>query len=147
MRPGVDYIGVGVGAVISDDDGRLLLALRGPGAQNERGMWEFPGGAVEYGETLQAALRREMREEFGIEVEVKELLEVADHLLPAENQHWVSPTFLCRICSGVPAVREQEKCSAVGWFFPDRLPENLSVVTRGNLACYLKHFDRSGHAR
>lgn len=61
MKRGVDYIGVGVGAVIVDDEGRLFLARRGPQAKNERGLWEFPGGSVEFGEKLAQALTRNER--------------------------------------------------------------------------------------
>ena len=44
MRKGVDYIGVGVGAIIYDRDNRVFLAKRGKEARNETGKWEFPGG-------------------------------------------------------------------------------------------------------
>lgn len=75
---------VGVGAVIVDERGRLFLARRGPEAKNERGLWEFPGGSVELGETLANApkvrvLQREMREEYGVEIAVGDLLDVVDH--------------------------------------------------------------------
>jgi len=93
VKRGIDYIGVGVGAIITDSQGRLFLARRGIKAKNERGLWEFPGGSVELGETMAAALRREMREEFGIEITVGELLDVVDHILKQEGQHWVSPLF------------------------------------------------------
>ncbi len=69
MQRGIDYIGVGVGAIIVDEHGRLFLARRGPAAKNERGLWEFPGGAVEFGETLAHALSREAREEYGIDLD------------------------------------------------------------------------------
>ena len=136
MRRGVDYIGVGVGAVILNEDGRLFLALRGPAAKNERGLWEFPGGSVEFGERLADALRREILEEYGVQIEVGDLLDVVDHLLPAEGQHWVSPTFICRLVSGEPTIREPGKCAAIGWFALDELPANLTVVTQANLAHY-----------
>ena len=141
VKRGVDYIGVGVGAVIVDDEGRLFLARRGPGAGNERGLWEFPGGSVEYGERLADALRREMAEEYGIEIEVGALLDVVDHILPDEGQHWVSPSFVCRIVSGTPAIVEPEKCSEIGWFAPDKVPAGLTRVTRENLAHYLERGD------
>jgi 8-oxo-dGTP diphosphatase len=136
MRRGVDYIGVGVGAVIVDEAGRLFLAQRGPKAKNERGLWEFPGGAVEFGETLAAALRRDIREEYGIMIEVGALLTVTDHLLSDEGQHWVSPSFVCRILEGEPRIVEPEKCSAIGWFALDEMPEALTVVTQHDLAEY-----------
>ncbi len=112
---GIDYIGVGVGAVIVDDRGRVFLARRGPKARNERGRWEFPGGAVRFGETQACAIVREIREEFGVTVEVGTLIGVADHILPAEKQHWVSPAYLCRIVSGAPEIREPEKCTEIQW--------------------------------
>jgi 8-oxo-dGTP diphosphatase len=136
MKRGIDYIGVGVGAVLVNDTGEIFLAQRGPLAKNERGLWEFPGGSVELGETLAEALKREMMEEFGIQIAVGDLLDVADHILPEEGQHWVSPTYLCRIVSGEPRIMESGKCSAIGWFDPDDVPEKLSQISRVNLANY-----------
>jgi 8-oxo-dGTP diphosphatase len=86
---------------------------------------------VEFGERLADALR--------IEIAVGELLDVADHLLPAEGQHWVSPSCICRVVSGTPSSRELDKCSAIAWFVPDEIPAELTEVTRVNLANYLKH--------
>ena len=138
MIRGTDYIGVGVGALIVDGQGRLFLARRGPKAKNERGLWEFPGGAVERGERLADALRREIREEYGIEIEVGELLDVVDHILPAEGQHWVSPAYLCRIVSGTPAILEPGKCAEIGWFAPGDVPRELTMISRENLENYIK---------
>ena len=115
LRPGIDHIGVGVGAVIVDSRGQVFLARRGPEARNERGRWEFPGGSVHFGETLAGALCREIREEFGVEIDVMELINVADHIIEAEGQHWVSPGFLCRIRSGEPCILEPDKCSEFRW--------------------------------
>jgi len=136
MKRGVDYIGVGVGAILVDGAGRLFLSRRGPLAKNERGLWEFPGGSVEFGEKLAEALAREMREEYGIEIAVGELLDVVDHILPDEGQHWVSPTFICRVKSGQPVIREPEKCTEIGWFHPDEMPDDLTLITRENLTHY-----------
>jgi mutator protein MutT len=138
MQRGIDYIGVGVGALIVDEQGRLFLARRGPLAKNERGLWEFPGGSVEYGERLAEALKREMTEEYGIEIAVGELLDVVDHILPDEGQHWVSPTYLCRIVSGQARILEPAKCSEIGWFLPNEMPGDLTQITRANLAHYMK---------
>ena len=140
MKPGVDYIGVGVGAIIVDDSGRLFLARRGPQAGNERGLWEFPGGSVNYGERLADAIRREIREEYGVDIEVGELVDVADHILPEESQHWVSPSFLARVIAGAPAIREPGKCSEIGWFGLDEIPADLTKVTQVNLEHYRERF-------
>jgi 8-oxo-dGTP diphosphatase len=138
MKRGVDYIGVGVGAIIVNDAGQVFLARRGPLAKNERGLWEFPGGGVEFGEKLADALQREMREEYGIGIVVGELLDVVDHILPEEGQHWVSPTFICQIQSGSPVIQEPGKCSQIGWFNPLVVPSGLTKITRINLEHYIK---------
>lgn len=138
MKRGADYIGVGVGALIENESGQVFLSRRGPKAKNERGLWEFPGGGVEFGETLAQALCREMQEEYGIELEVNELLDVVDHILPDEGQHWVSPTYLCQVRSGEPRILEPEKCAEIGWFDLDAIPAELTQITRLNLEHYLK---------
>ena len=142
MKRGIDYIGVGVGAIIVDNQGRLFLARRGPAAKNERGLWEFPGGSVEFGETMADALRREMREEFGIEITVGKLLDVVDHILKEEKQHWISPSFLCTISAGEPRIMEPEKCAEIGWFLPGAVPQELTQISRENLSHYLQQIKR-----
>ncbi|GAB4549087.1 MAG: NUDIX domain-containing protein [Anaerolineae bacterium] len=147
MQRGIDYIGVGVGAIIVDAHGRVFLAKRGPKARNERGLWEFPGGAVEFGERLRDALAREIFEEFRIRIEVGEMLNLTDHILPDEHQHWVSPSYLCRIVEGEPTIAEPEKCEAIGWFALDDIPESLTQVTRHDLALYRAYIEKKQRYR
>ncbi len=139
MQKGVDFIGVGVGAVIVNQEGKIFLARRGKEAQNESGKWEFPGGSVEFGETLEHALVREVNEEYGMTIEVQELLDVVDHIIPAENQHWVSPTFICRVAKGSPLIREPHKCEEIGWFSLDEIPsDKLTIASRKSLESLMK---------
>lgn len=140
MKAGTDYIGVAVGAIVFNDDGEVFLSQRGPNATNERGTWEFPGGKVDYGERLQDALKREFREEYDMVIEVGALLDVDDHILVDEKQHWVSTTYLARHAAGEPRIREPEKCVAIGWFSLDHLPEPLSLITRYNLRSYHRKY-------
>ena len=133
MKAGTDRVGVGVGVVVRDGDGRVFLAQRGPQARNERGSWEFPGGEVGYGETLEDAVRRELAEEYGMAVEITGQLGAFDHILPAEGQHWVSVAYLARDAGGEPTIREPGKCSQIGWFDLDALPEPLSAISVANL--------------
>lgn len=136
VRAGFDVIGVGVGAMVFNERGEVFLSQRGPKAKNERGTWEFPGGGVDYGEKLVDAIRREFLEEYGMVIEVTELLGVDDHILPDEGQHWVSPTYLARHISGEPQIMEPGKCSAIGWFTLDNLPAPLSVITQHDIITY-----------
>jgi 8-oxo-dGTP diphosphatase len=133
MKAGEDCVGVGVGVVVRDAEGRVFLAQRGPQARNERGHWEFPGGEVGYGETLEDAVRRELAEEYGISIEITAQLGAFDHILAAEHQHWVSVTYLAGLAGGEPSIREPGKCSQIGWFGLDALPEPLSDITVANV--------------
>jgi ADP-ribose pyrophosphatase YjhB (NUDIX family) len=75
-----------------------------------------------------------------MEIEVGDLVDVADHILPNEKQHWVSPSFLARIIAGEPVIQEPAKCSEIGWFTPDAVPADLTRVTRINLDHYRQRF-------
>jgi len=93
------------------------LAKRGQQATNERGCWENPGGAVNFGETLEQAVKREIKEEYGIEIEITEQFPAADHLITQEKQHWVATTFLAKIKPGqIAKILEPQKCEVIGWF-------------------------------
>lgn len=142
MKKGIDFIGVGVGALIFNREGKVFLARRGPKARNESGKWDFPGGSVEFGEKLEDAIKREIKEEFNMDIEVIDFLEVCNHIIPEEKQHWVSPTFIARIVSGEPRIMEQEKNDKIGWFPIDKTPRPLTKSSEQNYETYLKRFGK-----
>jgi 8-oxo-dGTP diphosphatase len=88
-----------------DQDNRVLIAQR-PAGKSMAGLWEFPGGKVEPGETPEAALVRELKEELGIEVCLECLapFNFASH--PYENFHLLMPLYLCRTWDGEITPRE-----------------------------------------
>ena len=90
-----------------DRDGRVLLAQR-PEGKSMAGLWEFPGGKVEVGETPEAALIRELDEELGINTWKSCLapLTFASHTY--EDFHLLMPLFACRKWEGMPQPRENQ---------------------------------------
>lgn len=127
MKPGKDYIGVGCGAVILNEKKQVLLIKRGAGCRNCVGYWAIPGGCVDRFETAEDAVVREIREELGIDIEILQLLSVTNDFIHDENEHWITPQFLCRIINGAPSNCEPAKCDEIRWFEIDALPEKLTL--------------------
>ncbi|MGA1802089.1 8-oxo-dGTP diphosphatase MutT [Rhizobium sp. HT1-10] len=100
-----------------DADGRILLAQR-PEGKSLAGLWEFPGGKVEPGETPEECLIRELDEELGVTTRVACLapLTFASHTY--ETFHLLMPLYVCRRYEGVPRGREGQ---AVKWVRPQAL--------------------------
>lgn len=134
MKPGKDYIGVGCGAFIINEKGEVLLQQRNK--EPEKGFWSIPGGKVEWMETFEDAVKREVKEECDVEVTVEKLLGICDHIVKQENQHWVSPSFLCRIKNGEPKIMEPSKHLDMKWFDLNSLPENITITTQHAVKSY-----------
>lgn len=100
-----------------DRDGRVLLAQR-PEGKSMAGLWEFPGGKVEAGETPEACLIRELHEELGIGTWESCLapLTFASHAY--DDFHLLMPLFVCRKWEGTPQPREGQNLS---WARPNAL--------------------------
>lgn len=126
---------LGVGAIIVDA-GRVLLCRRGK--QPYLGYWSIPGGAVETGEPIIEALRREVREETGLEIAIIQLAEVFERITPdAEGRteyHYVLIDYLCRVESGTLVAGDD--AAEVRWFARAELaslemtPGTLDVIER-----------------
>jgi 8-oxo-dGTP diphosphatase len=97
-----------------DADGRILLAQR-PEGKSLAGLWEFPGGKVEPGETPEETLVRELDEELGIATRIACLapLTFASHTY--ETFHLLMPLYICRRYEGIPIGREGQ---AIKWVRP-----------------------------
>lgn len=138
LKPGKDYVWVGGGVLIFNENGEALLMRRGKRSKNEAGWWSKPGGTIDYGETAVGAMEREIKEEVDIEIEIWGLLPHTDHLIEGEDQHWLSINFLADLKSGAPKIMEPEKCEEIGWFRLDQLPEKLTKTTREPIKYYLE---------
>jgi 8-oxo-dGTP diphosphatase len=102
-----------------DTDGRVLIAER-PAGRSMAGLWEFPGGKVEAGETPEATLIRELKEELGIVVNEACLapLTFASHSYP--DFHLLMPLYVCRRWEGTVAAQEGQR---LAWVRPNKLRE------------------------
>ncbi len=96
-----------------DGEGRVLLAQR-PEGKSMAGLWEFPGGKVEPGETPEAALIRELHEELGIGTWQSCLAPLTFASHGYDDFHLLMPLFICRKWEGIPQPREGQVLKWVG---------------------------------
>lgn len=102
-----------------DSEGRVLIAERPPG-KSMAGLWEFPGGKIEPGESPEDAVIREMREELGVAIEAVSLepFAFASHAYP--EFHLLMPLFLCRKWKGTVTPHEGQ---SIAWVHPSKLSD------------------------
>ena len=112
---------VTVSAVVSDEQGRVML-LKHEFRAGSR--WGIPGGFIERGEQPLEALRRELREEIGVELEGAQII----HVRTLSPQSQVEINFRCRLRAGAAgeATPQSFEINRVGWFAPDALPPDLA---------------------
>ena len=106
-------------AALIDSDTRILLARR-PEGKKMAGLWEFPGGKLNPGETPEAALIRELKEELDIDVASNCLAPFAFASHAYDSFHLLMPLFLCRRWRGTPKPRENQ---TLAWVRPEKLAE------------------------
>lgn len=131
---------VGVGALILDGDSILLIQR---GKEPLKGYWSIPGGAVETGERLEAALVREVGEETGLQVEVGCLIEIFERIIRDDEgrtkHHYVLVDSLCRVTGG--ELRSGDDASDVRWVHRAELGNYQ--LTSGTLPVIEKAFRES----
>ena len=121
-----------VAAVVWHED-RVLLVRRGkePGL----GLWSIPGGAVRLGERLEDAVRRELREETGLDVRPVRIIHVVERILPEQGRirfHYIIVDYLCTVDSGT--LEAASDAREARWFLQEELPglglseETLRVI-------------------
>jgi 8-oxo-dGTP diphosphatase len=113
---------VGVGVIVKRS-GQVLLGRR-RGAHGA-GTWQFPGGHLKYGESVEACARRELLEETGIIAGEVRLGPFTNDVFVEENRHYVTLYGIVESSSGDAELRETEKCEAWGWFGWSSLPRPL----------------------
>ncbi|MDG1431888.1 MAG: 8-oxo-dGTP diphosphatase MutT [Paracoccaceae bacterium] len=117
-------------AALIDIDGRVLLTQR-PEGKSMAGLWEFPGGKIEVGETPEQALIRELHEELGINTWSSCLAPLTFASHSYEDFHLLMPLFACRKWEGIPHGKEGQ---SLKWVRPNQLkdypmpPADLPIV-------------------
>ena len=108
-----------VAAALVDIDGKVLLSQR-PKEKQMAGLWEFPGGKLEKGETPEEALVRELEEELGILTRQSCLAPLSFASHNYNNFHLLMPLFICRKWEGIPSAKEGQNLK---WIHPMQMQD------------------------
>jgi 8-oxo-dGTP pyrophosphatase MutT (NUDIX family) len=129
LQKGKDFIGTGVIYFCHDGHGRFLMAKRGANARDENGRWDIGGGALEFGENIGDALRREVREEYCTDVLGYDFLGFRNvHRKHAGRPtHWIALDYLVAIDPKKVRNGEPHKFDDIRWFNFDELPDAASM--------------------
>jgi len=129
MKPGKEFIGLGVGAIIQNDEGEILL-LKRKNIEHSRttvDMWSTPGGEVDFGENVEDAVKREIKEEIGVDVNIVKFIGYNDQILENKTVHWHLLEFLCKIANGSPHIVETDKFEELKWFKINEIPKETGI--------------------
>lgn len=127
LRRGIDHIGVGVCCVVHDGKGNMLMMKRGEKARDEQGRWDIVGGAIEFGESIDAAITRELLEE--ICTTPQEIKFIGAYDAHREHNgaktHWVQLLHVVLVNPDEVRIGEPHKIAEIDWFTSSTLPEPL----------------------
>lgn len=124
---------VSVAAMVHNDEGKILL-VKSPW----RG-WEYPGGLIEPGETFETALRREIREEAGVEVEIERFVGICKNV----EKNIVNIDFVCRYVSG--ELTTSEESTEVIWAAPEQAMEMITFPLTKKRLNNMLSLDKNAH--
>jgi len=133
MNPPLKTLLVAACALV-DTDGRVLIGQR-PAGKQLAGLWEFPGGKVEPGETPEACLIRELDEELGIAVTHACLAPFVFASHAYDDFHLLMPLYLCRRWEGFATAREH---AALAWVRPEKMDSYPMPPADGPLVAWLR---------
>lgn len=126
-RRGIDYIGVTINFLVHDGNGNILLQKRSKNCRDEQGRWDIGGGAVEFGETFDEAIIREVREEYCTDIIEMKLNKVFTALRKHEGTptHWIGINYTVLVDPATVSIGEPHKVDELGWFGAKTLPEPM----------------------
>lgn len=125
LKTGVDYIGVTCVFFCHDGKGNLLLHKRSENCRDEIGNWDVGGGSLEFGETFEEGVRREIKEEYCCEVLDLKFVGIKNVLRKNhKNQktHWIALLFAAKVSPSQVKIGDPIAMDELGWFSENNLP-------------------------
>jgi 8-oxo-dGTP diphosphatase len=142
MKPGFDYIGISTSFYCFDDEGNLLLQKRSSQSRDEQGRWDSGSGQLEFGQTPEENVLRELKEEYGCVGEIIGTLPTHSILRIQNDQdtHWLVVPFFVRVKREDVRNNYPLKIDEIGWFKLQSLPTPLHTGFQFTFEKYRNYF-------
>ncbi len=143
MKKGVDYIGVNCTFWCHDGKGNVLLHKRSKNSRDEQGRWDPGARSIEFGETFEDTVRREVMEEYGTEPLKIEYVTSRNVLREHDGvrTYWIKNVHWVLIDPATVRIAEPEKIDEIGWFTFDTLPTPLHSQVGDAVAILRKYLE------
>lgn len=140
MKIGIDCIGITTPFYCTDGHGNFLFHKRSRNCRDEQGHWDTGGGKLEFGQTLEENVLREVKEEYGCKAKIIKPLPPYTLIREqnGEKTHWIAVPFLILVNPKQVKNNEPEKIDAIGWYTLSKLPHPLHTGVRIALGKYKK---------
>ena len=144
LRPGIDYIGTTTPFYCNDGKGNFVMHKRGGNDRDDKGVWDFGGGQVDFGEEIENSVLREVAEEWGVKGKIQEQLPAHSMLrtLSGIQTHWIAIPFFIKVDITKAKIMEPNKFTEMGIFRLDNLPTPLHTGIQFTMSHYSQYFER-----
>jgi len=121
---GVDFIGIAVAFFCHDGKGNVLMSKRSVNARDEHGKWDIGAGGIEFGQTVEETLQKEIKEEYCTDIVKAEFLGYRTVLreIYGQNTHWIMFDFKVQVKPEMVKNGEPHKFESVDWFDINKIP-------------------------
>jgi len=142
MQKGIDFVGVGVVYFCHDGKGKFAMHKRGQGARDEQGRWDIGAGGLEWEDTVDETLKKEIKEEYGADVLASEFIGFRDVWREHEGKktHWISLDFKVLVNPEQVVNNEPHKFDEIKWFSLNDIPAPESIHSQ--LPLFLEKYKR-----
>ena len=141
MKKGIDYTGITVSFFCHDGQGNYVMHKRGAVCRDENGCWDFGGGGVKFNESLDDAVKREVKEEYNADVQAFQFLGFDEKFREHKNvpTHWIGFRYLVEVDRAQVINNEPDKHDEISWVRIDQLPSPRHSMCDRDLEKYKKY--------
>jgi len=144
LQPGIDYVGISTPFYCNDGKGNFVFHKRSKNCRDEWGRWDTGSGKLEFGQSPEENVLREVKEEYGVKGIIQEQLPPHSifRINKGRKTHWLVIPFFILVDPSAVKINDPEKIYEIKWFCLSKLPNPLHTGFQYTLGRYKKYFEK-----